>query len=139
MSHDIIPVPKPDLLTPPQPEQPEAGASNIIQLDMSAITAARNKAHKALVASVDIIFTGEDGQKRLVRTTAQEQEGVANRILSNRRTGNKSFMYRAVAVLPMEVAVKMDEIIHLAATADPQAQEKAKTLLAEWAGEEKKK
>ena len=130
---EIIPVPKPELLIPPQPEQQEP---TVLQLDMAAL---RSKAHKTLVSSVDIIFTGADGVKRLVRTTAQEQDGIANRILANRRTGNKGFMYRNVAVLPMEVALAFDEIVHLAAAGDVQAQAKAKTLLADWAGEGKPK
>lgn len=51
------------------------------------------------VVGVEVIFIGPDGMRKLIRLPDSEQMNIAQRIIDNRRHGNRELQYAEVMVL----------------------------------------
>lgn len=106
--------------------QPGNESPNVIQIPFT-----RHPKKGTAVKGVDVIFVDGQGNKTLVRTTEAEQMDIARKLTDNRRCGKRTFQFASVAVLPLAVAQRMEEIVHLASANDPKAQTEALKMLAE--------
>lgn len=91
----------------------------------------RNKFVQSYATGAEVIFVDNQQNKRLIRITESEEAKIINDIVKNRSTSQKEFMFADVAMFPVGIAIKLDEIVKLAAKEDSTVFEKAKVLLNE--------